>query len=288
MARKDTEIYDALIAEKNAQVSLNGLQPSVDNAQQLLSDVQSPSRVADWRLWLWLYAVASATLENLWDLFKVELDAKINSAPVGTTRWYQKESFAFQYGDTLVYLNDRYQYATENLLLQIIKRAAVAENGGQVVIKVAKLVGTVVTKLSVGELASFQAYISKIQVAGSQIVIITDDPDLLKIAYTVYYDPLVIAADGSLISNPAVYPAVDAINACISSLEFNGDLILTKLTDAIQLAEGIADPVMTFAAAKFGSNPYVNITVKYNAYAGYMIIDPAFPLSTQLTYLPNV
>ena len=288
MARKDTEIYDSLISEKNTNTALTYLAPSVDNSQQLLADVQSPSRVSDWRFWLWIFSVASATLENFWDLFRVELDAKINSAPVGTKPWYQKQAFLFQYGDSLVYINDKYQYATINAVAQIIKRCAVVDLGGQVIIKVAKLTGTVVTPLSVGELAAFQGYINKIKVAGTQTIFISDIPDKLKVAYTMYYDPLVLAANGSLLNNPSVFPAEDAINAYISNLEFNGDMVLTKLTDAAQSAQGIVNPVLTSAEAKYGSFAYATVVVKYNAYAGHMIIDPSFPLSTQITYVANV
>lgn len=277
-----------MIAEKNAQASLNGLQPNIDSSQTLLSDVASPSRVADWRLWLWLFSFGVYVLEGLWDLFRSELDEVINNAPVGTTRWYQQECFKFQLGDTLIWLNNKYQYATVDTLTQIIKRAAVVENSGQVTIKIAKLVSGVITPLSVTEKAAFTQYINLIKIAGTQTVIITDVPDLLKIAYTIYYDPLVLANDGSLISNPSVFPAEDAVNAYVSNLDFNGDMILTKLTDAIQTATGVVNPILQTASAKYGANPYSNVIIKYNANAGHMKIDPAFPLSTQFTYLPNV
>ncbi len=288
MARSVSTIYDSLIAEKNSQTALNDLQPNVDNSQTLLSDVSSPSRVSDWRFWLWLFSVGIWSLEVLWDLFKVELDEKINSAPVATPRWYQKESLLFQYGDTLVWIDNKYQYATINTLTQIIKRAAVVEGGGQVTIKVAKLVGSVVTKLTVIEKAAFQQYINLIKIAGTQTIIISDDPDLLKLAVTAYYDPLVLASDGSLLSDPSVFPLEDAINNYLSLLDFNGYVVLTKLVDSMQSATGVIDPVLTLTEAKFGTNPYSAVIIKYNAYAGHMIIDPAYPLSTQITYLPNV
>lgn len=288
MGRSIAEIYDSLIAEKNSQSALNDLEPGVDNAQTLLSDVASGSRVADWRLWLWLFSFGIFVLEAFWDIFKTELDDKINSAPVATKLWYQKKALEFQYGDTLVWLDNKYQYAVIDPTKQIVKRASVIDGGGQVTFKVAKLVGSVVTKLSIAEKAAFTQYINMIKIAGTQSIIVTDDPDLLKIAYTVFYDPLVLASDGSLLTDGAVFPVEDAINTYISTLDFNADMILTKLTDTLQLATGVVDPVLTLAEAKFGSNPYATVNVKYNAYAGHMIVDAAFPLSTQITYTANV
>ena len=288
MARKLFDIVDAIIAEKNNQAVLNGLQPSIDSAQTILNDLNGPSRVSDWRLWCWIVGVAIWTQEKLWDAFKIELDTKINNAPFGTTRWYQQQALLFQYGDTLVWLDDKYKYSVIDAAKQIIARSAVVENAGQVVIKVAKVVSGVVTKLSAIEKAAFEQYILKIKGAGTQTIIISDDPDDLKIAVTAYYDPLVLAADGSLLTDAAVFPLEDAINNHISELDFNGDLVLTKLTDSMQAATGIANPIITLAQAKFGAGSYSAINVKYNAHAGHMVIDGSFPLNTQITYIANV
>lgn len=288
MARTEFEIYDGLIAEKNAEPTLSGLQPTIDTAQTLLLDLQSPSRVADWRLFFWIFSVAAATLEGLFDLFKADVDAKIKSAIVGSPLWYQSICFNFQLGDSLVYIDNKYQYVTIDPSLQIIKRAAVIDSAPLVVIKVAKVVAGTMAKLSAPEKSAFTAYINKVKVAGTQTVIISDDPDLFKVAATVYYDPLVMAPDGSLLSDPSIFPVQDAINGYISALEFNGDLVLNKLIDAMQVAQGVINPVITAAEAKYGAFTYTPFTVKYNAYAGYLVIDPAFPLNTQITYVANV
>ncbi len=68
MARGVKEWYDFLITEKNTMSTLNNLQPNVDTAQDLLSEVNSPSKVADWRLYLWLVAVAAAAVDLIFGL----------------------------------------------------------------------------------------------------------------------------------------------------------------------------------------------------------------------------
>lgn len=285
MARTVKQIYDALIAEKNNQATLNGLQPSVDSAQALLTDVASTSKVADWRLWLWVVATGIYILETLFDSHKAEVEAIAAAAIPGTARWYRDQALKFQFGYQLVYLNDKFQYSAIDTNAQIIKRAAVVESAGQVIIKVAKLVGSTVTPLSSQELAAFDSYINLIRYAGTNTLTVSKNPDLLKVAYTVYYDPQVLAPNGSLLSNPAVFTVHDAINNHLSNLPFNGELVLTTLTDEVQKAQGVKNPVLTLAQAKYGALPYSTINVKYIPDAGHMIVDSAFPLTTQITYI---
>lgn len=50
MARTLTEIYDSMNAEKQNMASLTDLAPAVNDTQTLLTDLNSPSKVAHWRL----------------------------------------------------------------------------------------------------------------------------------------------------------------------------------------------------------------------------------------------
>ena len=70
MARTIQQIYDAIITEKQNMTALNALQPSVDNAQTLLSDASSSSKVAAWRLLFWVVAAAIYLHEVIFDKHK--------------------------------------------------------------------------------------------------------------------------------------------------------------------------------------------------------------------------
>jgi len=292
MAQPITEIYNALIAEKNLNTALNGLQPNIDSSQTLLNDLTSASKVAVWRLILFIVAVGLWTQQKLWDVFKVELQAIVNTAVPGTARWYQGQAFLFQLGYALTWLNNKYQYTDTTspaaIASQIVKRAAAVEVPGELKIKVAKLVAGVVTKLTAAELVSFDAYMQQINFAGVNLSTESFDPDILHLKYTCYYDPLVISPDGSLISDPAVFPAEDAVNGFISDLPFNGRFRLVKLTDAVEAAQGINDPELTLAESKYGANPYVPIVVEFTPNAGYLVIDDALPMRTEFTYIADV
>jgi uncharacterized membrane protein len=276
------------MAEKNNQPTLAALQPVIDDEQTLLSDLTSASKVAIWRLWLYITAVAIYVHETLWDLFRAEVEEIAASAIPGTARWYRDQTLNFQYGDALQWINNKWQYAVIDPTKRIIKRAAVVEIGGQVRVKVAKITGVNVVPLSTPELNAFDAYLNQIKFAGTNTAVISRLPDKLKVYYKVYYDPLVLSASGELLSNPGKYPVIDAITDYIANLPFNGDLVLTNLTDAVQSATGVVDPILQSAEATYGALPYSAIVELYNPDAGHMIIDPVFPLTSTITYVPNV
>lgn len=288
MARTIQEIYDAIILEKQNTPMLNALQPSIDDSQTLLNDLTSTSKVAVWRLWAWVMAAAIYLHESLWDIFKKEIEDLAAAAIPGTARWLRDQCYIFQLGYALQWINNKYQYSVIDPAARIVQRAAVVDTGGQVTIKVAKLVGTTVTPLSTPELNAFDAYINQIKFAGTQTVVISRTADLLRIYMDIYYDPLVLDATGGLLSNPTVKPAEDAINNYISNLPFNGELVLTKLIDAVQQALGVTDPVLQTAEARYGGVPYAFFTVSYLPDAGHMKVDPSFPLFGTLNYIADV
>lgn len=285
MARQLTDIYDALALEKSTQQQLTGLEPNIDSSQQLLADLDTPSRVARWRLFLWVVATSIWVHEKLWDIFKAEVDAIVASAHPGTPKWYVAQALKFQMGYALVDIDGVFQYPVEVPAAQIVKRAAIVESNGLSVLKVAKEVSGSIVPLTVGELNAFTAYIDDIRFAGCLINIITDVPDSLRVAYDVYYDPLVLAPNGSLLLDAGTFPVEDAINAFVSELPFNGQLVLTHMTDAVQQAAGVVNPILTDAQAWWGAFAPAPINVLYVAHAGHMAIDAGSPLSATINYI---
>lgn len=276
-----------MVTEKQNMTSLNALQPSTDTATNLLNELSSSSKVAIWRLKFYVVAVAIWFHETNWDVYYKKLQDQANKLYVGTLPWYRDQCFYFQYGDSLSYIDNHYVYATIDPSKQIIKRASVNDVGGQVRIKVAKLSGTTPVALSAPELTAFSSYLNSVKIGGTNLSIVSRDADLLKIYYNIVYDPLLLTSSGELISSPGTYPVEDAINNYISNLPFDGVLNITKLTDEIQNATGVIDPIINNAEAKYGTLAYAPINNNYNADAGHMKIDPSYPLNTTLNYVLN-
>lgn len=291
MSRTQSVIYNEIQAEKATLSSLAALQPAADDAQTLANDLTSGSRVGIHRLIEWVISYVMMLHEQLWDAFKAWMIEQEATIHYGTAPWWHKSILAFQYGDSLQWTGSAYAYAAMNPANQIVKRCAIEDVAGEVRIKVAKLDGGGdPTPLTAGEANSLETYSKKIRPAGTILKIINLNTDLLQVHYTVYYDPLVMAADGSLISDSGTKPVEEAITSYLSDLPFNGVVNLTQLTDAIQQATGVNDPVLTDAKAKASTDSaWTDITVEWNTVAGYIKVDDAgYPLSATLNYIADV
>lgn len=276
--RTVSEIYNEIIVEKDN--NLPTLQPSSDTTQNLLDDLSSNSKVAIWRLWAYLTSVAIWTHEKLFELFKKEIQTIADKANTGTVRWYQERGFDFQFGDALVYNNGSYKYVQIDSSKQIVKRVAIVERpDGSVFIKAAKLDAQgLPDALSSAELTALKAYYQNIKFAGTRLAVNSYPADELRVYYTIYYNPIHPLSD--------VKTAVEqAIEEHIITLEFNGTLYITKLTDAIQRALGVVDPIFDNAEARYGLLPYTAFSRSYQANAGYLKIDASNPLSSTITYI---
>jgi hypothetical protein len=290
MSRTISEIYDAIILEKESNPALTVLDPNAgETASALLAELTSNSKVAIWRLIFWIVSVSIWSLENIFDLFKIEILALGETLVTGTSRWYWKKCFEYQHGDVLVWnsTTSRFEYATTNTAIQIIKRSAVVDLTGLVKIKVAKLSSGSPVSLDNTELTAFTYYMNLIKFAGTNIEVISLDADLLRVELTVVIDRLVLLSTGESIANAGTFPVEDSINTYISELPFDGTLSLTALIDAIQKTSGVVNPVLTLATAKplTGTHLTIDPVNGYNASAGYLAVDPSFPLNTSITYV---
>jgi len=232
--RSIQEIYDLIILEKESMNSLSGLQPAQDNAQSLLSQLTSNSKVAIWRLWAYVTAVVIYSHEVLFDIFRKEVQEIADAAPSGTPKWYRKKCFEFQYGDDLEYLDDVYKYAAIDDTKRITQFCAIEERpDGVVVVKVAK---SGPEPFVTAEKDAIRSYLQKIKFAGTRIAVVSTDGDVLTLNYTIYYDPIIPLA--------TLQQSLElAMNEHLKNLPFNGAFNLTKFTDTLQTVTGVVDPV---------------------------------------------
>lgn len=161
MARSVDEIYDSIIAEKNTMANLNVYEPNIDDAQTLLTDLKSTSKVARWRLVFWCVAVAAHYVEVLFDLLVIALEAIAAKARYGTLPWYVTIAKEFQLGDALVLVDSEWKYSPVIEANRIVKLAAAKEAIGIVNVKVAKITGGVTQALSGAEKLAFETYIKR-------------------------------------------------------------------------------------------------------------------------------
>lgn len=304
MARTLEQIYDEMTATKETNAELDALLPNPDTyddlftienfrllANTILADL-SVSKVAVWRLFLYVPSVAIWTMENLIDIFTTEVTTIIQDNQYGQLRWYPTVSKAFQLGDQLVWDGTKYEYAVIDTTKQIVTQAAATEASGLVTIKVAKGILPAIVPLSGSELNSFTFYIKGansstvndgIAPAGSNIAIISATNDDLKFASDLFYDPLVLASDGSLLSDPGTNPVEDAINDFINTLPFNSVFQVMAFVDAVQAVTGVNNFVVLNCDAKSNADvTYTDVLAEsgqeYTTFAGYLRMATNFGL----------
>lgn len=244
----------------------------------------SPSNTALWNFWADVFAYISWMLHCIWTIYEQRLKTAALAAIPHTAYWYSIKAKEFQLGDNLDATEGTVIYPVIDVSKQIVTASAVKETSGSLVLKVAKTGSSGLEPLTAPQLAAFQGYINAIRDAGVNILIVSQNPDLLKVAISIYYNPIIPLA--TLTANVEA-----AINNYINNLPFDGTFRLIKLIDAIQNVEGVVDVKITVceASTNYTITPsFVPIDVFYETIAGYMNIDPNFPLSTQLNFIPNV
>lgn len=280
MARTIAEIYNAMATAKaNMQelhdwvVDPENPSSSMDGADQLLADLRSASKVAIWRLFLYVFAVGSWVVETLFDKLTVEISGIMAAKRPHTLRWYAEESKKFQYGHEMAWSDYQFKYGVYDDSARIVKYAAAQELNGRIILKVAKLVNGSTTALETGEKDAFAAFWENWRDAGTKLDIVSLPPDQLMVDIAIVRDRMVLNSSNQLLRDMEVLPIANAIAAFGKALEFDGVLRLSKLVDAIQAAEGVTDVKLMHAWHRCAGGTYQAVDMSVVSAAGHFEID---------------
>ncbi|MCX8018944.1 MAG: hypothetical protein N2747_00450 [Chitinophagaceae bacterium] len=272
MARSIEEIFNDIMVTKQSYSELNVL--------------NSTSKTAIYRLWIYIMAFCIWMIETMMEHFKKEMEDVLDRKRPHTLRWYAEKAKAFQYGFNLVEFSDYFDNTgyTEEQIQQskIVRHAAAVETLSGVRIKVAKNQNGQLAPLNTTELNALKAYFSKIKDAGVKVNVTSGPPDELKISLKAIINPLVLNIDGSRIDGTEPQPVKKAIKNYLSNLPFNGIFSIQKLSDALQKVEGVEDFEILLCRARYGVMPFQDVDVQYQPDAGYMtIFDDDFNITYQ-------
>lgn len=246
------------------------------------------------RLLTYVFAVCAWALENLFDTHKAEVSEEISAKKPHSLRWYAEKAKAFQYGYNLVTEQDYYDNTNltddEIEASQIVKYAAVvrqrrANSRIYLRIKVATTNGNDLAPLSNVQLSALQEYFNRIADAGVDLEITSGPADYLKLGLKIFYNPLLLTAEGSRIDGTSGTPVPDAIREYLKNLPFNGLYVLAHQVDALQAVEGVVIPHITEASATYGSL-LTSVDVEYIPDSGYLRVDD-IELEHSIEYLPH-
>lgn len=275
MSTSTATIYNQLANTASQQTALAELSPSPDTTLQLRNDLNAGSRVSVWRLFMWLFAYASKLQSDLFDRFKQEVVELAKDGHFGTRRWFAAKALKFQLGYTLTFTDNDAYYTTDDAAARIITHVAVVELANRVLVKVAKTQGSGLVKLEPAEALAVNEYFQELR-PPVQVMVLTADPDRLRIYGTVIYNPTV----SLFIVRQNVKVAIDNY---LSSLEFGGAMRRSDLMEAILAANGVVDVQLGTVEART-QGPWNGITRIYTTYAGYMVLDPAYSINTTLSW----
>ena len=258
--------------------SIATIQATMDAEQALQTDLttlNSPSQTAIYRLWKFITSTIINYLEQLWDIYKAELETQISAAAVGSNAWLQSKVMKFQYSASTpqvlaVDSNFAINYPTIDTTLQIITRCSVTTTSQRVcLVKVAKSDPPVA--LSAPELSSLSGFLSDLNFAGVNYVAQSLTSDKIYIDADIYYN-------GQYASTISAN-VITAINAYLAAIPFDGKIKLMSLIDAIQAVTGVTDVVLKNVAIRADATAFANKTYLvqnktsiiplYQMYAGY-------------------
>ena len=280
MARSIQDIQQLIYAQKAQEPALESL--------------NSTSKVAIWRLWVYIISVAIWSLEKLFDLHRTDIDKRLTELKPHTARWYRSKALAFQYGFSLSLDSDKYnnQWLPQEQIeaSKIIKYSAVVEskNEGRLIVKIAGEQGEQLQPITDAQKQAFEGYLQEIKDAGVRLSVVNYQPDVLHLQMKIVYDPLVLDSNGQSIIH-ATKPIETAIKDYLKRLPFNGELVLAHLIDELQQAEGVRIPHLVLAQSKhIGTNgnygAFEAIEISKIPTAGYFTIDNF----NDITYISNV
>ena len=263
MARSISTIAQQMLDAKAADSNLAGL--------------TSTSQTSIWRLWIFIVAACINVFEQLIDIFKVEIETTVENNYVGTPKWIRTKALEFQYSAANPQFleitdNTKIAYPVIDTSLRIVTRASVATDLNKTVtIKVAK--DEPPTQLTGAEPVALQAYFSELVPAGVYWEIVNAVSDKLYIEGEVFYDGMYSATIGTIVP--------DAINAYLSSIDFDGLIKVSDLENAIRSATGVIDIKLENVWLRANSIPLANgfklidaftlVIISATPFAGYAV-----------------
>jgi hypothetical protein len=223
-------------------------------ANTLLDELDTESKVSIWRQFLIVIAWCIFNFQKACNLFLQEIKELIATQKVFHLRRYRFEALRFQYGFDLIEDSDQFKntylvngeeiIASDDIIQnsKIIKYAAcsrLVDNGrAKIVLKIAP--ENMNDIFSSDVMKAFIKFLEEIAPAGDHVTVINYLPDLLKFAFRIKYDPMVLLNDGMNIVS-GKYPVKDAIEGFLKNLPFNGELSIQKLEAAILAVDGVVD-----------------------------------------------
>lgn len=277
MARTVNEIYDEIAAE--------AMRLAVERQNQEMIDMlDNDSKFSLFGVLFYIMAYCIWVHENLFEKFMAYVNNIIALRLPHKRKWYREKALAFQFGYDLIPDKDYYDntgLTTDQInASKVVKYAAVNEatiDGKRVLlVKVAGTDGSGnLVQLTTPQEEAFKAYMEEIRDAGVYIVIYNRLADTLKAVVTIFYNPLLLDANGNRLDGQGGKPVEEAAKNYLLQLPFNGEFSNAAFVDTIQSAYGVAERnvFLTSILRRIAGGSYQAVPNTFISDAGYVTFD---------------
>lgn len=274
-------IYEDITGDIAVNDALSGLDASGDTAANLRTDIANNSNAGRNRIISYVVASAHYKLRVLFKFFVSVVRALSKDQQFGTKRWWVFKVKKFQYGHDLVHTDKDSYYATVDTDAQVVVQASVEESAYKVFVKVVQDSPQGYRKLTVDQRAALQDYCDEIKPAGIRVIVRSAAPDKIRI-----YGKVVCDAKQGL---PNIQSNAEAaINDYLENLNFDGIFSINQMRQKVLAVPGVIDWEITGIQSRIdASTIWVSVSRIRRAYAGYMRVDAAFPLSSTLQFISS-
>lgn len=259
--------------------TLQQIEAALDSSISSAISNPSGSQFAEWRLWRNIFARAIWTFEAIMDLFRTEIESKVQTKQPGTMVWYYDRVMEFQgeaddqgtfQGDSLVVVNGVLQYETPDPSRRIIAQASLRASNGNLGIKLAKkLTEDTYQPLNDSEQTAFGLYLTNIKYPGTAATVLSLSPDLIKYDLNIIYDPFLTTA--TVEAN-----VLEKLQEYRRSLGFDDRIYPAKLIEKVMEAEGVVSVKKNSIQGYHSTGGVWNeIDIVYTLASGYFNYDAA-------------
>ncbi len=285
MARSVSVIENQIIAEKNAQAALSGL--------------NSTSQTAIYRTWIFIQAVTINLFEQVLDAYKTVIEIQLSKSAPATPLWIQQKVFEFQYDPSSNPLTNIVQilsdfsvgYPTVDEQFRIISQCSVTTDANKnILVKVAT--GSPPGPVGSTPLSQLNGYLETILPAGLKAFATSGDADKCYVEAEVFFQ--------GIYSNSIKASVEAAINNYFTNIPFNGIVRVSDIEKTVLNVPGVIDINIAVIKARADATVFGSATVIYdlsnsingrlwNTVTGYILAETTSgkTLADTITYTPQ-
>ena len=220
---------------------VNEIRQQIEAAvSEALPQLNNPSKTAEYKQWINVFANIQATAEKIIELDKAEIAAIVDNSHIGTAEWYVRLAKQFQWNKEIDYkpvvnpVTGAIGYEIVNPADRIVTQASCSVSKGVLTLKVATGDPGKLEKIPADIISKLNAYLQSLKVAGVNIKPASYPPDIIELRADIHYDPSYSTANLKELITAA-------LNRYAMELSYDGVMLRNSVIDAIQSIDGVVD-----------------------------------------------